>query len=253
MRMNKKKILKKIIGSAIVLIIIIILLYLVFKSLGLTNISQEELQEFISSTGVVAPLIYILLTFLQVILIPIPTTVTIFMGSYLFGPFFAFIYSYIGLLLGSLAAYFLGKLLGRPFVNWLSGGKEQTDKWMAKLNGRENILLFFMFLFPLFPDDVLCAIAGILPISTKGFIIMQLITRFTTTICTLLFMTGEIIPFNGWGIPVILSGFLLCILAFIYCFKNAEKINVALRKLYKNIFDKKNKDNVKEDEKYINN
>ena len=49
-------------------------------------------------------------------------------------------------MVGSIVAFYLGKALGRPFINWLSGGKEETDKWMKKLHGKEKILLFFMFL-----------------------------------------------------------------------------------------------------------
>lgn len=238
-RKERLRFLNKLIVSGGALILFLGGLYFLFYKLGLTNVSQDELQEFIKSTGVIAPLIYILITFLQVTFIPIPSTVTILVGSYLFGPFGAFFLSYIGLMIGSLVAYGLGKLLGRPFINWLSGSKEETEKWMSKLNGKENILLFFMFLFPIFPDDVLCSIAGILPITFRGFLWMQIITRATSVGCTLLFMTGQIIPFNGWGIPVIGVGILICFIAFIYCFKNADKINSICEKLHNNIFKRK--------------
>ena len=135
---DKKKFIKKIVVSTIGLVSLFALIYFVLNIFGLTNISKEEMQEFISSTGAVAPLIYILVTFLQVTFIPIPSTVTIVVGSYLFGVGLAFIYSYIGMLIGSMLAYYLGKVLGRPFINWVSGSKEETDKWMSKLNGKEN-------------------------------------------------------------------------------------------------------------------
>ena len=44
-----------------------------------------------------------------------------------------------------------------------------------------------MFLLPMFPDDILCSIAGIMPITYSVFIFMQLITRFTSIGGTLLF------------------------------------------------------------------
>ena len=234
--MNKKEFLKKIIISLMAIIVFLVIIYAILYKLGLTNVSQEELQNFILSTGIVAPLIYILITFLQVNILPIPSPVTILVGNYLFNPF---LYAYIGLVLGSIFSYLLGKWIGRPFINWLSGSKEKTEEWMSKLKGRENILLFFMFLFPMFPDDILCALAGILPISMMGFIIMQLITRFTTVIGTLIFMSGEIIPFNFWGISLIVLGLMICFIAFIYCFKNAEKINNKIRNIYNKIFNKK--------------
>lgn len=244
--MNKREFLKKIIISLICIILFFVMLYIFLYKLGLTDVSQEELQEFILSTGIVAPLIYILITFLQVNILPIPSPVTILVGNYLFNPFFSFVYAYIGLVLGSIFSYFLGKWIGRPFINWLSGSQEKTDEWMSKLKGRENILLFFMFLFPLFPDDILCALAGILPITTIGFIIMQLITRFTTVLGTLIFMSGDIIPFNFWGISLIVLGIIVCFVAFVYCFKNAEKINNKARNIYNKIFTKNNEKQIQQ-------
>ena len=240
-KQERKTLIKKLIVTGAGIVFIIGLLYLLFYKLGLTNIGQEELQEFISSTGVIAPLIYIIVTFLQVIVIPLPTTIAVLVGSYLFGPLLAFLYSYIGLVAGSLTAFYLGKVLGRPFINWLSGGKEETDKWMGRLHGKETIVLFFMFLFPMFPDDLLCAIAGISPISFLGFLFMQIVTRATTVISTIIFMSGDIIPFNSWGIPVIVAGFVLCFVAFIYCFKNSDRINNYFKKLNDRLFKKKNK------------
>lgn len=236
-KIERKNFIKKLFISGFVLVAFLAVIYLLFKSLGLLDISQEEIQDFISSTGVVAPLIYIGITFLQVTIIPMPSTVTILVGNYLFGPLLAFIYVYIGLILGSIFAYYLGKWFGRPFINWLSGSKEQTEMWMGKLHGKETVLLFFMFLFPIFPDDLLCAIAGILlPITFTRFLFMQIITRATTAGATLVFLTGDVIPFSGWGIPVIIAGVLLCIVAFIICFRKADKIDALLRKIYKKIF-----------------
>lgn len=245
-KQERKILIKKLIITGLVIAVFIVAGYLLLSKLGLSNISQEKLQEFISSTGVIAPLIYIIITFFQVIVIPLPTTIVVLVGSYLFGPLLAFVYSYVGLILGSLAAFYLGKVLGRPFINWLSGGKEQTEKWMAKLHGKETIVLFFMFLFPMFPDDLLCAIAGISPITFVSFLFMQIITRATTVITTLIFMSGEIIPFNAWGIPVIAVAFVLCFIAFIYCFKNSDKINNYFKNLNDRLFKKKNKTNESE-------
>lgn len=239
---ERKKLIKKLIASGIGLAVFLVLVYIVLKKLGLTQISQSEMQDAISSTGAIAPLIFILVTFLQVTFIPIPSTIPIIVGSYLFGPILAFLYAYVGLMIGSIVAFYLGKVLGRPFINWLSGGKEETDRWMNKLHGKEKILLFFMFLFPVFPDDLLCSIAGILPITFSTFLIMQIITRATTVGCTLLFMSGEVIPFNFWGISLIVLAVIFCFFAFIYCFKNADKINENCSKIYNKFFKKKGKE-----------
>lgn len=229
-----KKVVSRLLISLAVIVAICLAGYFIFRHFGITNLSREQIQDFIKGTGVIAPLVYLLVTFAQVTLIPIPGAVTIIAGSYLFGFWWAFLYSYIGTLLGSIASFALGRLIGRPYVNWVVGGKEKADEWVKKLKGRENVFLFFAFLLPLFPDDILCAVAGALPIRWRTFIIMQLITRFTSAGATLLFMSGQIIPFHGWGIVVLIVLGVLAIGAFIISLKYSEQIN----KAFSNFIDK---------------
>ncbi|MBE7061507.1 MAG: TVP38/TMEM64 family protein [Clostridiales bacterium] len=229
-----KKVVSRLLISLAVIVAICLAGYFIFRHFGITNLSREQIQDFIKGTGVIAPLVYLLVTFAQVTLIPIPGAVTIIAGSYLFGFWWAFLYSYIGTLLGSIASFALGRLIGRPYVNWVVGGKEKADEWVKKLKGRENVFLFFAFLLPLFPDDILCAVAGALPIRWRTFIIMQLITRFTSVGATLLFMSGQIIPFHGWGIVVLIVLGVLAIGAFIISLKYSEQIN----KAFSNFIDK---------------
>ncbi len=235
---EKKKTIFKLIGSVLAIGALILCAYLLLRYFGLTDLTQEELQAFIESTGVVAPLIFIGISFLQVTFVPIPGAVTILAGSYVFGAAWSFLYSYIGMLAGAMFAYLLGKLLGRPFVNWLSGGQEKTDEWLKKLHGKENVLLFFMFLFPCFPDDLLCSVAGILPISVWGFFAMQVVTRLTSVGATLLLMSGEIIPFHGWGLVVLGCIAVVGIAAFVFCFRKAENINTFFADLVNKLADK---------------
>ncbi len=232
--MNENKISKKtilrLLFSLLVMVAILGAFYLVAYLLGWTKLTKEELQTFLSAKGAIAPLIFIGISFLQVTFIPIPSAATIIAGSYLFGFWQCFLYSYIGIVAGSLFAFFLGKLLGRPFVYWACGSKEEAEGYMQRLKGKETVVLFFMFLLPAFPDDALCALAGILPITWLQFIFIQLITRVTSILGTLLFMSGEIIPYGGWGLAVIIVVAVLSVVAFILCFKNAEKINAAFDK-----------------------
>lgn len=226
MTKDTKQTIIKLILSALVIGVIVVGVYFLMKHFGLTELSREQLADYIKSFGVIGPIVFIVVTFLQVTFIPLPGAVTILAGNYVFGAFWSFVYSYIGMLLGSAFAFFLGRKIGRPFVNWVAGDAKKVDDWLKKLKGRENVLLFFMFFLPLFPDDVLCAIAGILPISWIGFFLMQVVTRLTSIGGTLLFMSGEVIPYEGWGLVFLGVGIVLCLVAFIIAYKNAEKINV---------------------------
>jgi len=225
MNEKSKKSLTRLALSVLVIALILVGIYFLFKALGITELTREQIQDFISSTGAVAPLVFIGISFLQVTFVPIPGMVTILAGNYLFGIALSFLYSYVGMLIGSIVAWWLGRLIGRPYVNWVAGGSEQADEWLKRLKGREKVFLFFAFLLPLFPDDLLCSVAGILPISFSVFMIMQIITRATSIGASLLFMSGEIIPFHGWGLVVLGVVAVLIILAFILSLKYADKIN----------------------------
>lgn len=220
---------------------IVIALYFLARSFGLTKISQEELQKLIESTGVWGPLVFIVVSFLQVTFLPIPSTLTIVAGCYLFGALGSFLYSYIGIVAGSLFAFFLGKKIGRPFVNWIVGDKDTVEKYLQRMKHKENVVLFFMFLFPFFPDDVLCAIAGILPVRWITFIIMQVVTRATSIGGNLLFLSGEVIPFHGWGIPVLILLGILSVILFIVCYRKSDQLNELFDRFIRRITKKKEK------------
>ena len=233
-KIDIKSIIIKIIISLLVIGLIILGLYFLFKYLGWTNLTKEELQAKIASTGVFAPIVFIVASFLQVTFIPIPSSVTIIVGNYLFGFWLSFLYSYIGIILGSILAFYLGRWIGRPFVNWVVGDSKAVDEYLIKMKNKEKVILFFMFLLPLFPDDALCSLAGILPISFLTFLFMQLLTRTTSILGTLFFMSGEIIHYDALGISIIVIVCILALVAFYLSYKYADKIN----EIFYNIMDK---------------
>lgn len=202
--------------------------WLVLRHFGWHELSREQLQERIAAFGGLAPLILILLSFLQVTFIPIPSTVTILAGNYVFGAVLSGLYSLVGIMAGSIVAYLLGKLVGKPFVNWVFGSPEKAEETLRRLHGREVVLLFFMFLLPAFPDDALCAVAGLLRLRFLTFCGMQLISRPIAIAATLFFMSGEVIPLNGWGISLIVVIAVLSVAAFVVAYRHAAEFDAFL-------------------------
>ena len=222
--LNIKKIVIKLIISFLILAALLVGAYFVLKAFGLTNLSQEDIQTRIEEYGAWGPLIFTLLSFLQVTFIPIPSTITILAGAYLFGVFESWIYSFIGIFIGSIFAFFLGRKIGRPFVNWVIGDKELVSKYLNAAKGKELVVFSFMFIMPLFPDDALCTLAGITPITYKQFIVMQVIARNIAIGATMLFLTGFVIPHTWWGYTILGVGIALVIVLLVLCFKYSDKI-----------------------------
>ncbi len=66
--------------------------------------------------GVDGPLVFIVIQALQVIVSPVPGEITGPVGGALFGTLWGAVYSTIGLTLGTLACFALGRKWGEPLV-----------------------------------------------------------------------------------------------------------------------------------------
>ncbi len=186
--------------------------------------SIEQFRKYISSFGGYAIVLFIIIQFLQVAVLPIPGFITIGAGVLLFGPLFGAIYSCIGIILGSIVSFFVGRVFGYKVAKWLVG-KENLDKWLKFIKGKDKIILTFAFLFPFFPDDVLCFVAGITTIQTPFFIVTVFITRIISIFATCFSFNNNIIPYNTWwGILLWVLFFCVSILTAIYIYKNGDKI-----------------------------
>lgn len=189
---------------------------------------KEKFREYLENAGVWTPLIYILLQFLQVIILPIPGIVSTAVGVAIFGAFKTSLYSLIGIYLGSVAAFFIGRKWGSKAVVWIVG-EENLKKWQKKLKGKDNLFLTLAFLLPLFPDDVLCFWAGLSSISTQYFLIMTFFTRLISILATC--YSVNFIPFNTWwGITVWVILFAGVILLGLWVYKNTDKIQKFFQK-----------------------
>jgi len=131
--------------------------------------SAERLREWVAAWGIVAPLVFIAVQALQVIVFVIPGEVPQIAAGYLFGAPLGAALSVAGILAGSAASFFLARLLGRPFVSALF--REEQVKRIESLAGSRGarIVFFLLFLIPGIPKDILCYAAGITPMSFVYF------------------------------------------------------------------------------------
>ena len=183
---------------------------------------QAKLEAYLERSGSWMTVIFILLQFSQVVLLPIPSTVTVVAGSALFGPLLGSIYSLIGIMLGSLVAFLIGRYAGHRVVAWIIG-KETLDKWLKKIKGKDKLFLSAMFLLPVFPDDVLCFVAGLSSMSVWLFLAVIAVSRVLAIFTTSYAIT--LIPFTTWWGLLIWGIFaVLVILLFVVLYKKADAI-----------------------------
>ncbi len=212
--------------------LILIVLYFLKISGFLDKIdSVESLRKYVASFGYMAILIYVIMNVLQVVVLPIPGFIAIATGVALFGALKTAIYSFIGIVIGSLIAFFIGRVLGSKVVVWLIGEKALT-KWEKSIKNKDKLILTFMFLFPFFPDDVLCFVAGLSSMSTGYFVVMILICRIISVLTTAYSVNGSLIPYNTWwGLSVWAVIIILTIILTVHLYKNSDKIDKYFKKI----------------------
>ena len=149
-------------------------------ALGISGVfsSREQMEQFLNQAGLLAPAAFILLQIIQVIFPILPGGVSCLLGVAVFGPLSGFIYSYTGLVLGSVISFLLIRKYGQALIQKLVSEKNYTKYvgWLQK--GKKFNLLFAAAIFlPGFPDDLLCMLAGLSSMSFKKFFIIILLCR----------------------------------------------------------------------------
>lgn len=191
---------------------------------GFFAIMRDEaaLEAYLERSGSWVGVVFTLLQFLQVVILPIPSAVTVVAGAAIFGAFVGSLLSLLGIMLGSLAAFLIGRYAGMRVVAWLVG-RETLEKWLKKIKGKDKLLLTAMFLLPVFPDDVLCFVAGLSSMSVWYFLAVIVLSRVLAIFATS--YSFELIPFNKWwGILIWAVLFAAVIALFVVLFKKSDAI-----------------------------
>jgi uncharacterized membrane protein YdjX (TVP38/TMEM64 family) len=176
---------------------------------------RQKLLAFIDSLGPAGFLGFIFLQVLQVVAAPVPGEVTGFIGGFLYGPVLGIFLSTVGLTVGSLAAFTVSRIFGRPFVDKFVK-KETLEKYDYLLHHKGAFLVFLLFLIPGTPKDLLCYILGLGHLTTKEFFVISTVGRFGGTV--LLTLGGSYIHHHQYYRFFILLGIaiILVFLSMVY-------------------------------------
>jgi len=147
------------------------------------------LRSWIGQFGVFAPLVFVVVQAVQVVVAPIPGQVVALASGYLFGSIPGTIYSLTGVLIGSAVAFSLAKRYGRTLVEEMLHEDVVTrfDGFVSRV-GLPGLLAFV--LIPGLPDDVICFLAGLTTWRLRTFIAVISIGRLPAYVLTV-FAGGE--------------------------------------------------------------
>lgn len=142
---------------------------------------KQFLKETVAAWGWAAPVVFIVIQALQVIISPFPGEITGPVGGALFGTLWGTIYSTIGLTIGTLTCFWIGRKWGEPLVRpWLSEHRWNRLSFILEAEGA--ILCFVLYLFPGFPKDIISYLFGISPIPFWLFAVVSTLGRLPGTV-----------------------------------------------------------------------
>lgn len=212
------------------LIVIAIPLYiLLFHRDTLKNFrSFQDILSFLQGHKGSSALIYTGIQILQIVISIIPGQFFQAAAGYLFGFFLTLLLSLVGACVGSVICYYLGDILGRDAVA-LFLKPEQLDHYVKRLNSKKAyILLFFIYLIPGLPKDIMGYVAGISDMKLKAFLPLSLLGR-TPAMCGSILMGS--LYYAGHNTALILIG-VFAVLVTSLCVLFRKKINEKLNRLY---------------------
>jgi uncharacterized membrane protein YdjX (TVP38/TMEM64 family) len=189
----------------------------VYRFIVRLYLDRYFLKETLRQWGLFAPLIFIGLQALQVIIAPIPGEVTGILGGYLFGEWAGLVYSTIGLTLGSVTAFGAGRWLGAHSVRTLVS-HETWEKMGFIVEAEGAILCFIIYLIPGLPKDMVCYLFGMSPMPLWVFALVSTLGRIPGT--WLLSAQGAHTAAGDYQQVVLLTAIAVAVALPLYYFRN---------------------------------
>lgn len=192
--------------------------------------SVEDLRALIGRAGPMAGVAYFLMQMMTVIVAPIPSNVTMMAGALALGFWPAMILGVLAVICGSVIVFLAARALGRNAVQrFLDRGV--MERYLPVIEEKQDMFLFLTMLFPFFPDDALCILAGLTTISLRRFVLIMAAARPWGLVFAALLGSGSIqMPVWGWvllAVPMIA----VFILAMRYSRQIEEKLFSLFRRI----------------------
>lgn len=220
---EKGKKIRNIILFIVAIALLSVALFFALKALGVTD--RESLQAIIEKCGIWGNIVFVLLFIVVTVLlcfVPATTATFLVVGALIFPPWEAFILCTISVFISSSLMFWVGDKLGERAVIKLVG-KETLEKAQNLIDVKSKLFLPLMFLFPAFPDDALCMVAGMTKMKYWYFASIVAVCR-TVGVATFVFLGSGILPFDELNIIEWFMLINIIIFDVVLIFKYSDKL-----------------------------
>lgn len=141
--------------------------------------NQENLVYILGKNLKLGKLIYFVMCFVTPYIVIMSEPFSIMTGNLVFSTFWAFFLGYFGTILGIVSLFFIFRKKGDKYIKKLINNK-QLSKYREFVARNEGLYLTILFVFPLLPDGVICAGAGLSDIKWEKFFVIAFLSKGLT-------------------------------------------------------------------------
>ena len=172
---SKFKLVFQLLAAAIIILIMLAVVWGMRR--GILS-SQEAFVDFIESTGSFAPIAFLLIETLAVVILILPCAVGYPVATVAFGPFWSFILNAAATIAGSIIIFAIVRQWGQPITEAAVKRKnfKKYERFTNNTKAFERILAIFLLL-PFLPDNVLCYVAGLTKMKFKRFLAIVILFK----------------------------------------------------------------------------
>jgi uncharacterized membrane protein YdjX (TVP38/TMEM64 family) len=186
----------------------------------------DHIQEILARVGSLAPVLYMSIMALAVIISPIPSVPLDAAAGAFFGPLLGTIYSALGALLGAVTSFLIARFLGRDFMKRFLRGHinfctQCSDRLLARV-------VFLSRLLPIVSFDIVSYGAGLTKMSLKVFIIATFLGMLPLTFIYNTF--GSVLVVGSW--LALILGLFMVVLFFLFPLLIEKRDLFSLRKRF---------------------
>lgn len=205
----------------------IIVLFPVMKNLS-TSEGQIEFKTKVNSMGIWGMLALFGLQVAQIFLVVVPGEPIEILAGMCYGPVVGTVFIMFSSFIVSTTIFFLVRIFGVRLVNEFYDKKKIekiTNSKLYKNPKKIELIMIILFIIPGTPKDLLCYIAGLLPIKPLAFILISTFARFPSVISSTI--AGEKFAVGNWKMAFFVYGIIFIIVGvLIAIIKHHDKDNI---------------------------
>ncbi len=181
MTLRQRRILACVITLAYVGLLVLLFFYVGEPFIKMLD-NPGEFKDWVAAHGIWGPVIFVLMTALQVFAAIIPGEPFEIAAGYAFGCLWGSLLTLIGIGLGQAIVFFIVRRYGKRALDlFIPRSKIDSVKFLGD-SGNVTRMLFILFFIPGTPKDIMTYVSGLLRIDFSSFIVITMIARLSSVI-----------------------------------------------------------------------